>query len=80
MSLHRLTRLALLAAVAVALYRFSFSLPLFPPFLKYDASEVPVLVATLAYGPLTGLLLEVVKNLLHAISKGGANPSAGRPF
>lgn len=74
MPLQRLTRLAVLLAAAVALYRFSFSLPLFPAFLKYDASDVPVVIGAVAFGPATGLLLEVMKNLLHALLKGGANP------
>lgn len=74
MRLQRLTRLAVLVATAVTLYRFSTALPLFPPFLRYDASEVPVLVGALAYGPAAGLLLELIKNLLHALMKGGANP------
>lgn len=74
MQLQRTIRLSVLLAAAVIMYRFSFSLPLFPPFLKYDASDVPIVLGGIAYGPAAGLLLEVLKNLLHALIKGGANP------
>jgi riboflavin transporter FmnP len=74
MQLQRLVRTAVLVTCSVILYRYSINLPFFPPFLKYDASEIPVIVGALAYGPVTGLLLELIKNILHMILKGGANP------
>jgi riboflavin transporter FmnP len=74
MQLQRLVRTAVLVTCSVILYRYSINLPFFPPFLKYDASEIPVMVGAFAYGPVAGLFLELIKNLLHMILKGGANP------
>jgi riboflavin transporter FmnP len=36
-----------------------------PPFLKIDFSEIPVLLGTFALGPLAGVVIELIKNLLH---------------
>lgn len=40
-------------------------LPLMPPFLKFDFSEVPVLIGTFALGPIYGVVIELLKNLIH---------------
>ena len=40
-------------------------LPLMPPFLKFDFSEVPVLVGSFALGPVYGIVIELLKNLIH---------------
>ncbi len=40
-------------------------LPLMPPFLKFDFSEIPVLVGTFALGPVYGIIIELLKNLIH---------------
>lgn len=56
---------ALFAAIAVVLYIFEF--PLFPaaPFLKLDLSDLPALVATFMFGPLVGISVSALKNVLH---------------
>ena len=38
---------------------------LIPSFIKFDFSEIPAVIATFAYGPLYGILVCLVKNLLH---------------
>ena len=55
----------ILAAIAVALMYLEFSLPLVPGFLKFDFSEIVVLLASFSLGPWTGILVELIKNLLH---------------
>jgi riboflavin transporter FmnP len=55
----------ILAAVAAVLMYFEFPLPLMPVFLKYDFSDMPVLLATFALGPLTGIIVQFIKNLIH---------------
>jgi riboflavin transporter FmnP len=74
MSIQRTARMGVLLATSVVLYRYSVHLPLFPTFLSYDASEVPVVIGALVYGPVAGLLLELLKNLMQGVIKGGANP------
>lgn len=61
----RLAVIAVLTAMAVVLMYFEFPLPFMPPFLKFDFSELPVLVGSFALGPVGGVVIELLKNLLH---------------
>lgn len=47
-------------------------LPLLPAFLKYDPSEIFVLVGALTMGPLAGLAIEALKILLYFMIHGGS--------
>ncbi|MDR1516205.1 MAG: ECF transporter S component [Synergistaceae bacterium] len=60
-----LTTTALLATVASILMFIDFALPIFPSFLKMDFSEVPGLLAAIAVGPYSGIMVELVKNLIN---------------
>jgi riboflavin transporter FmnP len=42
-------------------------LPFFPSFLKLDIGDLPALLAAFAFGPLAGVLVEVLKNAVHLI-------------
>jgi riboflavin transporter FmnP len=55
-----------------------FAVPFFPSFLKIDASDLPALIGSMAMGPLAGVLIELVKNLLHLLrtSTGGVGEMA----
>lgn len=55
----------ILSAVAFVLMLLEFSTPITPSFLKYDFSDLPAFIASFAYGPLCGVLVELIKNLLH---------------
>lgn len=69
MSTQKLVRVALLSVFAFLLmYAIEFPLPFFPPYLKYDPSEVPALIAAFAWGPWTGVLVEFVKTVLFFLS------------
>ena len=61
----KLTSTAMLAAVSTVLMFFSFSVPFMPSFIKMDLSELPALIGSFAYGPLCGVLVCLIKNLLH---------------
>lgn len=37
-------------------------------FLEMEFSDIPAIVATLAYGPLTGIVIELIKNLIKVIT------------
>jgi len=56
---------AMLSAVAFVLMFFDFSLPIIPSFIKMDISELPALVASFALGPVSGVLVCLIKNLIH---------------
>lgn len=55
----------MLAAVAVVLQYLEFPIPLIPSFIKMDFSDLPALIGSFAYGPVVGMLIELVKNLIH---------------
>ena len=61
----KMTSTAMLAAVATVLMFFSFSVPLMPSFIKMDLSELPALLASFTFGPLAGVAVCLVKNLVN---------------
>ena len=56
---------ALLSAIGFVLMFLEFSLPIIPSFVKLDFSELPALIATFALGPVWGVVVCLVKNLIH---------------
>jgi riboflavin transporter len=60
-----IAKTGILAGIAVVLMYLEFSIPLMPSFLKFDFSEIAVMLATFSMGPLTGILVELLKNLIH---------------
>lgn len=63
-----LVKVAVLAAIARVVMFFEFPLPIFPAFLKMDFSDLIPLLGGLAMGPLAGVLIELVKNLIHVVN------------
>ena len=63
----KITVVGMLSAVATVLMFVSFSIPLAPSFLKLDFSELPALLAAYAFGPVSGMLVCLVKNLVNAL-------------
>lgn len=63
----KLTMVGLFSAIATILMMFEVPLPLIPSFYKIDLSEVPILIVSLAYGPLAGVLTEFCKILLKLV-------------
>ncbi|MBQ9414977.1 MAG: ECF transporter S component [Clostridia bacterium] len=55
----------MLSAIGVVLMFFDFSIPIVPAFIKMDFSELPALLAGFAYGPLAGVAVCFIKNLIH---------------
>jgi len=81
-----IVKVGFLSATAFILMYLEFQVPLFPGFLKLDFSDVPALVASFAMGPLYGVMVELIKNIIHAtITQSGgigeiANFSVGSIF
>ena len=59
-----LTGTAMLAAVATILMYMEFPIPIMPAFIKMDISELPALIASFAYGPISGIAVCLIKNLI----------------
>lgn len=67
--IRKLTGTAMLSALAYVLMFLEFPIPfLIPPFIKMDFSELPALMASFAYGPLWGVAVCLIKNLLHLMN------------
>lgn len=56
---------AMLTAVAFILQYIEVSIPLVPSFLKLDFSDIPELIGAFAMGPVYGVIIAALKNLLH---------------
>ena len=76
--LRTMVQIAMLSAVSAVLMMFEFPIPfLAPPFIKMDFSEIPVLVGTFAMGPLAGVVIELLKNILHFVTYGTTTGGIG---
>lgn len=63
--IRRIAACAILTALAVLLMYLEVPLPFMPVFLKFDFSEIPVLIGSFALGPVWGIVIELMKNLIH---------------
>ncbi len=61
----KLTGTAILAAVSFGLQFLELPMILSPGFAKFDFSDLPAIIGGFAYGPLYGVVIELIKNLLH---------------
>ena len=56
----------MLSAISYVLMFLEFPLPmLIPEFVKMDFSDLPALIAAFSLGPVAGVLVGLIKNLLH---------------
>lgn len=61
----KLTGTAILAAVSFGLQFLELPMILSPGFAKFDFSDLPAIIGGFAYGPFYGVVIELIKNLLH---------------
>ena len=75
---HKLTVAAMLSAVAFILMFIEFPIPmLIPAFIKMDFSDLPALMGAFALGPVYGVVISFMKNLLHIVIKGTSTACVG---
>ena len=60
-----ITVTGILGAVSTVLMMLSFSVPFMPSFIKFDFSELPALIATFSMGPLSGVAVCLIKNVIN---------------
>ena len=65
-----IAQIGMLGAVAGVLMVLDFPLPIAPSFYKMDFSEVPVMIGGFAMGPLAGVMVELIKILIHLVTRG----------
>ena len=75
---HNLTVAAMLSAVAFILMFIEFPIPmLIPAFIKMDFSDLPAPLGAFALGPVYGVIISFMKNLLHIVIKGTSTACVG---
>ena len=66
--LRLLTLLSMMVALSFLLQYFEFPIPaLFPAYLKIDPSDIPALFVGIFVGPGSAVIVEFLKNILHAL-------------
>lgn len=64
-SVRKLTVTAIMSAISAVLMFLEFSIPIVPSFLKFDFSDLPAVITSFALGPVWGVIVELLKNLIH---------------
>ncbi|MBQ3127124.1 MAG: ECF transporter S component [Clostridia bacterium] len=72
-----IAKIGVLSAVAAILMLFEFPLWFAPGFYKLDLSETVILIGGFALGPVAGVLIELLKNLLNLLLNGTTTAFVG---
>lgn len=67
----------MLSAIAFVLMLFELPALLMPNFIKFDVSELPALIATFALGPVSGVIVCFLKNVLNVVLTGSTTGMVG---
>jgi len=67
---HAAIGVSIFAALGTILMFFEFPILIWLPFLKVDLSDVVTLIGTFAYGPVGGILIALIKSMVHVIVTG----------
>lgn len=62
--------IAMMSAIAIVVYYLDFPVPLMPSFIKLDLSNVVSLFAGFTLGPAAGVIVCLIKNVIHLVIKG----------
>lgn len=65
-----LTMIAMLSAISAVLMVFEIQLPFSPSFVKFDFSDLPVMLGGFLIGPFAGGIIVFMKILLHFLLNG----------
>lgn len=63
--LRNLVKVGILAAMSFILMFFQFPIPVALPFMKVDLADVPALIGGFSMGPVYGILIQLIKNILN---------------
>lgn len=73
----KLVLTAILGAIAYLLMMFKFPLPFMPPFMDFDLAGVPELIGTFLLGPVSGLMIVLIKLLIKLSTAGTSSMFTG---
>lgn len=65
LSVDKMVKVGILAAMSFVLMFIQFPIPIAPPFMKVDLADVPALIGGFAMGPVYGVIIQLIKNLLN---------------
>lgn len=66
---YKLAYIGVLSALSIVL-ALIIHFPIFPsvPFLEYDPADIPIIIATFLYGPVTGLVMTLIVSVIQGIT------------
>ncbi|MEZ0536491.1 ECF transporter S component [Caldicellulosiruptoraceae bacterium PP1] len=65
--LRKMITVSIFGVVSFIIMQIEFPLGIFPDFLKFDFSDVVALIIGFSFGPISGVGVELIKNLLHLL-------------
>ena len=77
-STKKLATMAVFAAISIILVMI-VHLPIFPAvtFLEYDPADIPILLATFMFGPLSGIIMTIVVSLIQGLTVSAGSGAYG---
>lgn len=64
----KMALMGVITALSVILYFLEVPLPFIAPeFYKLDLSDIPIMIGSFILGPIAGVIMELVKNLIHLL-------------
>ncbi len=67
-SVRKITVCAVLSALSAILMFLSIPLPFLPPYLKLDFGDLPALIGAFSMGPVWGVVICLIKNILSLLN------------
>lgn len=73
-----MVKVSVLGVISFILMLFEFPIPwLAPTFMKLDISDLPSLIGAFALGPMVGVMVQFLKNLLNVLIEGTTTGGVG---
>ena len=72
-----LVKISVLGAIGMVLMFFDLSVWFAPGFLKLDVSDLPALLGAFAMGPMAGVIIQFLKNILSILIEGTVTGGVG---
>lgn len=72
-----MVKISVLGVISVVLMIFDISSWFAPPFLKLDIADLPSLIGAFAMGPMAGVLVQLLKNILNILVEGSITGGVG---
>ena len=64
-NIRKIAVIGIMSAVSAVLMMLSFNIPIMPSFIKMDFSELPALITAFSLGPVSGVIVCLIKNVIN---------------